>query len=83
MKTYAFKIVVEPDGDRWHACCPLLERYGAATWGHTQEEAFRNMQELLPAVIQDLREDHVPIPEGPWGDVSRFATVIPQIPAGH
>jgi len=25
MKTYIFKVVVEPDEDRWHAYCPVLE----------------------------------------------------------
>jgi hypothetical protein len=24
MKTYSFRIVVEPDGERWHAFCPAL-----------------------------------------------------------
>jgi len=25
MKTYTFRVVVEPDEDRWFACCPALE----------------------------------------------------------
>src|SRR5262249_46605443 len=33
VKTYSFKVVVEPDEDRWHAHCPALQAYGAATWG--------------------------------------------------
>jgi len=33
MKTYIFKVVVEPDEDRWHAYCPVLEDKGGATWG--------------------------------------------------
>jgi hypothetical protein len=33
LKTYTFKVVVEPDEDRWHAYCPALERQGASTWG--------------------------------------------------
>jgi len=32
MKTYNFRIVVEPDGERWHAYCPALVRQGGATW---------------------------------------------------
>jgi hypothetical protein len=27
MKTYTFKVVVEPDEDRWHAYCPALVRH--------------------------------------------------------
>jgi len=43
MKTYNFRIVVEPDGERWHAYCPALVRQGGATWGHTQQEALKNI----------------------------------------
>jgi predicted RNase H-like HicB family nuclease len=39
MKSYLFRVVVEPDEDRWHAYCPALDKYGAATWGYTKEEA--------------------------------------------
>ncbi|MEK7855366.1 MAG: type II toxin-antitoxin system HicB family antitoxin, partial [Acidobacteriota bacterium] len=42
--TYNFKVIVEPDGDRWHAYCPALVSAGAATWGYTREEALRNIQ---------------------------------------
>ena len=73
MRTYAFKVVLAPDGDRWHAFCPVLEQYGAATWGASQEEALRNIQELVQIVIEELREDGVAIPEGPRGDVEVFA----------
>ena len=45
MKTYNFRIVVEPDGERWHAYCPALLGQGGATWGHTQQEALKNIQE--------------------------------------
>ena len=60
MKTYTFKVVVEPDGDRWHAYCPALEQYGAATWGYTEEEALRHIQEVVQMVVDELREDGVP-----------------------
>ena len=39
MKTYTFKVVVEPDDGRWHAFCPALKRYGATTWGETEDES--------------------------------------------
>ena len=44
MRTYTFNIVLEPDEDRWHAYCPALHEQGAATWGHTREEALRNIE---------------------------------------
>ena len=69
MKTYTFKVVVEPDEDRWHAYCPALGQYGAATWGYTREEALKNIHEVVEMVIEELTEDGVAIPEGPTGEV--------------
>ena len=37
MTTYAFKVVIEPDDDRWHAYCPALVERGGATWGAIPE----------------------------------------------
>jgi predicted RNase H-like HicB family nuclease len=59
MKTYSFKVVVEPDDDRWHAHCPALERYGASTWGNTEREAFRHIHEVVRMVIAELTEDGI------------------------
>ena len=73
MKTYTFKVVVEPDEDRWHAYCPALKQYGAATWGTTEEEAFHHIQEVVQMVIEELNEDGIAIPEGPKGDVEVYS----------
>ncbi len=62
-KTYTFKVVVEPDADRWHAYCPALEHYAAATWGYTREDAYKNIQELVEMIVEGMTEDGVPIPE--------------------
>jgi predicted RNase H-like HicB family nuclease len=59
MRTYTFKVVVEPDDGRWHAHCPALDRYGAATWGDTEEEAFQNIREVVQMVVEELREDGI------------------------
>ena len=56
MKTYSFKVVVEPDEDRWHAYCPALVNQGAATWGHTQQEAIHHIQEVVQMVVESLIE---------------------------
>jgi predicted RNase H-like HicB family nuclease len=72
VKTYTFKVVVEPDEDRWHAYCPALERYGAATWGDTEEEALRHINEVVQMVVEELIEDGEPIPEGPTEEVAVF-----------
>lgn len=69
MKTYSFKVVVEPDYDRWHAYCPALERYGASTWGNTEEEAFKHIDEVVRMIIAEPTEDGIAVPEIPREDV--------------
>ncbi len=70
MKTYVFRVVVEPDEDRWHAYCPVLEKYGAATWGYTEEQALSNIREVVEMVVEELKEEHQHIPEGPEEEVT-------------
>ena len=69
MKTYTFKVVVEPDEDRWHAYCPLLERQGAATWGASRQEALKNIEEVVRLVVESMAEHGEPLPEGPPDEV--------------
>ena len=54
LTTYTFKIVIEPDEDRWRAYCPALEEQRAATWGHTREEALRHIREVLEMIVPEL-----------------------------
>jgi predicted RNase H-like HicB family nuclease len=63
MKTYVFRVVIEPDEDRWSAYCPALQHYAAVTWGHTQEEALQHIREVVQMVLEELIEDGEPIPE--------------------
>lgn len=62
MKSYLFPVVVERDEDVWRAYVPDLEARGAATWGHTREDALRNIQEVAQLVIEQLLEDHEQLP---------------------
>ena len=66
LTTYTFKVVVEPDEDRWHAYCPVLEAHGAATWGYTQEEALRHIEQVVRLVVESMIEhgEAVPTPAG-------------------
>jgi Uncharacterized conserved protein len=57
MKTFAFRVIVEPDDDRWHSYCPALERYGASTWGNTKEEAIKHIGKVVQMVIDELTQD--------------------------
>ena len=61
MKTYVFRVVIEPDEDRYHAEIPALP--GCYSWGYTYEEALRNIKESAELWIETLAEDGEPIPE--------------------
>lgn len=63
MKTYVFRVVVEPDDDRWTAYCPSLVSQGASTWGDTQEEALKNIQEVLQMTLESMVKHDESIPE--------------------
>lgn len=63
MRSFVLRVVLEPDEDVWRAYIPELEAKGAATWGHTQEEALRNMQEVAQMVMEELEEDGEPLPQ--------------------
>ena len=62
MKSYIFPVVLEADEDVWRAYIPELEARGAATWGHTKEEALKNIQEVAQMVIEELLEDGEQLP---------------------
>ncbi len=74
MKTYSFKVVMEPDEDAhgdpaWFAHCPALESIGGATSGRTQEEALRRINEVVRMIVQEFIEEGKPLPEGPRDSV--------------
>jgi predicted RNase H-like HicB family nuclease len=83
MKTYNFKVVVEPDEDfdgnpsGWHAYSPLLEHLGASTWGETEAEALNNIESVIRLVLESMREHGEAIPEEPADQVE--VTVEPRV----
>ncbi len=82
MKTYSFKVVVEPDEDAqgnpaWFAYCPALEGVGGATSGRTREEALSNINEVVHLVVESMLEHGEPIPQEPT-DQSEI-TVEPRV----
>ena len=62
LTTYTFRIVVEPDEERWRAYCPELEAQGASTWGYTKEEALQHIREVLEMIVAELVEEGKPVP---------------------
>ena len=71
MKTYNFKVVIEPDEDfdgnpsGWHAFCPALERVGGSTWGATESEALKNIDSVVRMVVQSMIDHGEAVPEEP------------------
>ena len=63
MKSYVFKVVVEPDEGAWSAHCPALAKLGAATWGRTREEALKHIDEVVQMIVEELIEEGEPIAE--------------------
>ncbi len=75
MKTYNFKVVVEPDEDfdgnpsGWHAYCPALQDLGGATWGETREKALKNINDVVRMIVEEFIEEGKSLPEGPKDSV--------------
>ena len=64
-RTHALEVVVEPEEGAWHAWCPTLLDYGAATWGATREEALGHIREVVAMVVERMVEEGVPVPVTP------------------
>lgn len=73
MKTYSFQVVLEkdkwpdePDEKAvWRAYIPALEQQGAASWGYTQQEALRNLQNAVDLLVEYLLEQGEDLPAEP------------------
>ncbi len=61
MKTYSFKVGLEPDEEGWRAFYPPWEEIGASTWGKTKEKALRNIQEVLSLILEEFVGEEKPI----------------------
>jgi len=64
VKSYLFRVVLEPDEEAWRAYVPDLEAKGGATWGRTKEEALGNIREVAQMVIESMLEDGEALPPG-------------------
>ena len=65
MKSYVFKVVVEPDELEdgtlsYHAYCPTLR--GARTQGKTEKEALQNIHDVVKMIVDQLIEEGKPVP---------------------
>ena len=67
--------MLEPDEDVWHAYCPALRGYGAATWGATRAEALRHIREVVAMVVAELIEDGEAVPADEAGVAGALVSV--------
>jgi len=56
MERHTFKAIIEPDGEKWRAYCPILEEKGASTWGDTWEEVLKNIKEVLAMTLESMKQ---------------------------
>jgi predicted RNase H-like HicB family nuclease len=80
-RTYTYSVVVEPDEDAWHAWCPALQGYGAATWAVTRAEALRHIREVVKLVVAELIEDGEPLPADEAGSAGTSTCAAARPPA--
>jgi len=60
--TFTIDVIIEPDGDEFHAYCPGLK--GLHTCGSTEEEALQNAKDAAVAYLVSLMKHGDPIPIG-------------------
>ena len=90
LRTHDLTVVLEPVEGMWHAYCPTLLDYGAATWGATREEALGHIREVAAMVVGRLAEAGAPVPagseappDGPgWGASAERVVLTVRVPAG-
>ena len=65
LRTYTFTVVAEAEDGMWHAYCPTLLAYGAATWGATREEVLGHIGEMAAMTVERLAEEGASVPTAP------------------
>src|SRR3982751_5131212 len=73
-RTFTLAVVVEPAEGAWHAYCPALLDYGAATWGTTREEALEQIRAIVRMLVERMAEGKMPVlaepPPSRWSSPS-------------
>lgn len=77
MKTYLFRVELQEEEDgRWSVWVPGLP--GLTSWGHTKEEALRNIQDAAEAYVEDMVEtgESIPVETGKIDVIDRPAVAV-------
>ena len=72
MKTYTFEVIIEEDewlDERikdpvWRAYIPALVHQGASSWGYTEKEALKNLQDAVDLLVESFLEHEEELPPG-------------------
>ena len=71
---FMIMVVVEPDGDKYHAFCPALP--GLHVDGDTEEAAIDSAAKTASLYIRSLIKHGDPIPIGPYMRLQNITTCI-------
>lgn len=64
MERHIFRVVLEEEREGGYSVyVPALP--GCASQGETREEALANIQEAIELYLWSLKDDNLPLPEGP------------------
>lgn len=77
MKTYLFGVELQEEADgRWSVWIPALP--GLTSWGHTKEEALKNIQDAAEAYVEDMIEagEAIPVQAGKVDVIERPAVAV-------
>ena len=72
MKSYTYRIIIEPDGENYHGFVPAL--VGCHTYGSTIAETKKNLHDAMSLYIEHLREKGTLIPEE--NSLESFDTIV-------
>jgi len=77
VKTYLFRVELQEEKDgRWSVWISTLP--GLTSWGHTREEALRNIQDAAEAYVEDMIEagETIPVEAGKVDVIDRPAVAV-------
>jgi predicted RNase H-like HicB family nuclease len=77
VKTYLFRVELQEEEDgRWSVWVPGLP--GLTSWGHTREEALRNIQDAAEPYVEDMVEtgESIPVETGKIDVIDRPAVAV-------
>lgn len=61
MSTFAIKVVIEKDGEGYHAYCPSLK--GLHVGGQTKSEAIKNVNDAVVLYVESMLKNGEDIPD--------------------